>query len=53
MPRRHAPRRQHRPAERKRERKNRVLPLDHLQSDLQIVQPAHSLIVKQWLVISG
>ena len=46
-PRRQTPSRQHGSAERKREREDRVLPLDHLQRDLQISEQAHSLIVKQ------
>ena len=38
---------QHRSAERKWERKDRVLPLDHLQRDLQISEETHEIIVKQ------
>jgi len=40
---------QHSSAQRKREREDRVLPLDHLERDLQISEKSHELIVKQRL----
>ena len=41
-------------AEGKRERKDRVLPLDHLQRDAQIMQNRHESIVMQvWISIFG
>ena len=39
------PGRQHRPAKRKRQGENRVLPLDHLQRDAQVVENRHDSIV--------
>jgi len=42
-----SPGREHGSAQRKRERKNRVLPLDHLQRHAQIVQDRHGSIVMQ------
>ena len=48
-PRRQASGGQHGSAERKREREDRVFPLDHLQRDLQIAEKSHHAIVKQRL----
>src|SRR5258708_22134449 len=42
---------QHSSAERKRKREDRELPLDHLQSDLQISEKSHELIVKQRMLV--
>src|SRR5205823_4947416 len=47
MDRRHATGREHRATKRKRERKNRVLPFDHLQRDPQISQEWHLRIVER------
>jgi hypothetical protein len=53
MQRRESSGREHGSAQRKRERENGVLPLDHLESYAQIVQDRHEVIVMQERQVSG